>query len=62
MQLDLDDEQLRTCTSKVRHASAVKAHKVMERSPYRKILDVYHCKFCGLYHIGHKTNHRKGKR
>jgi len=60
MKLDLDSEQLRQCTSKVRHDTAAKAHAVMKRSPYKKVLNVYHCKWCGLYHIGTKTTHVKG--
>jgi uncharacterized protein with PIN domain len=62
MNIDLDDPRLRSCISKVVHASAEKAHKVLTKSPYKKVLDVYHCKFCGRYHIGHKTTNRKGKR
>lgn len=57
--IDLNDERLRMCTSKVRHQSADKAHSVMKRSPYRKVLCVYHCKYCGKFHIGHKLT-RKG--
>lgn len=59
MKVDLDNERLRSCISKVRHESANKAHSVMKRSPYRKVLDVYHCKYCGKFHIGHKLT-RKG--
>lgn len=59
MKIDLDDERLRSCTSKVTHASADKAHKVMARSPYKKVLTVYHCRFCGKFHVGHKLT-RKG--
>jgi hypothetical protein len=60
MRLDLDSDQLRQCTSKVRHDSAAKAYKVMKRSPYRKVLDVYKCRYCDHWHIGHKTTHVKG--
>jgi hypothetical protein len=59
MTIDLNDERLVSCTSKVRHETAAKAHSVMKRSPYVKKLNVYHCKYCGKFHIGHKLT-RKG--
>lgn len=52
--IDLDNEQLASCTSKVRHETAAKAHSAMKRSPYVKKLNVYHCKYCGKFHIGGK--------
>jgi len=60
MNIDLDDDRLRSCISKVVHKTADKAHKVLTKSPYKKVLDVYRCPYCQFWHIGHKTT--KGKR
>jgi len=57
--IDLDNDKLRRCISKVRHQTAAKAHSVMARSPYRKVLEVYHCGYCGKFHLGHKLT-KKG--
>lgn len=51
--VDLDDDRLRSCISKV------KAHKILTKSPYKKVLVVYHCRYCGQYHLGHKSAHLK---
>lgn len=51
-------DQLRTCTSKVVHLTASAAWRVLAKSPYRKIQNVYRCPYCHRWHIGTKNSQR----
>lgn len=49
----------RSCTRKVRHADHVAAgaaiHELNCRRGYQGRMDIYRCKFCNGYHIGHAS-------
>jgi hypothetical protein len=47
-----DYDRFRSCEIKVPHASAAMAWKVAKRAPYKKGLQVYHCRYCGAWHVG----------
>lgn len=47
----------RSCSRKVRHATSASAQAAITalhaRKGYQGRLDVYICRFCGAFHIGH---------
>lgn len=52
-------ERRRGCEGKVRHPSAEVANrerKRLNRVAYSGVLNVYHCRFCKGWHIGHQKH------
>lgn len=48
--------EYRSCASKIPHVSRREAKQVARLTTTRRgggSLDAYHCRFCGLWHVGH---------
>ena len=54
----------RSCTGKVRHVDSAAARKALRATvrhdEEHQTMNVYHCRFCGGYHIGHRSQRREG--
>lgn len=63
----MDEQLLRDigCTTKVRYDTRRAARKAMNKMSPRVDLNVYECRFCGSFHVGHRygtsTYIRKGR-
>ena len=51
------------CLGKIGHKSRLAAEYAMESFTGKRsaIMEVYECKFCGCYHIGHNKKHELAK-
>ncbi len=51
----------KACTGKIRHetqqeAAGHRSHLIRSKG-YQGLLNTYHCKFCGGWHVGHGGRH-----
>jgi len=55
-------KKIKACGNKVRYPNRKKAREARRRTPSGGHLNIYHCPWCGWYHLGHLPRDiRRGK-